>query len=91
MSGAGALAGVLGASLDPEDWVTVRRLAEATGNSTSAIYALLYDKDDPMPCARRGRAIRVRLADLRAWWAKRTTTITPAEPARAPSKPAGVV
>lgn len=70
--------------LNPEDWVTVRRLAEATGNTPNAIYLALYDKADPMPCARRGRAIRVRLADWRDWWAKRTTTIQPGSPARAP-------
>lgn len=70
--------------LNPDDWVTVRVLAEATGNDPSAIYRALYDKADPMSCARRGRAIRVRLADWRAWWGRRTTTITPGEPARAP-------
>lgn len=72
--------------LDPEDWVTVRVLAAATGNDPSAIYRVLYDADDPMPCARRGRAIRVRLADWRAWWGRRTTTIGPPSAARAPRR-----
>ena len=72
--------------LNPDDWVSVRALSEATGNGVTVIYSALYDKDDPMPCARRGRAIRVRLADWRAWWGRKLTTIQPGSPARAPRR-----
>jgi len=73
-------------AINPDDWVSVRVLAEATGNGPSAIYRALYDTADPMTCARHGRAIRVRLADWRAWWARRMTTIAPGSPARAPRR-----
>lgn len=69
-----------------DEWVSVRTLAEATGNAVGMIYNALYDKQDPMSCARKGRAIRVRLADWRAWWERRTTTIQPGSPARAPRR-----
>ncbi|MBA3391184.1 MAG: hypothetical protein H0T89_01005 [Deltaproteobacteria bacterium] len=52
----------------------------------AAVYAALYDKIDPMPCARHGRAIRVRLTDWLSWWERRTTTIQPGSPARAPRR-----
>ncbi|MDQ3295820.1 MAG: hypothetical protein M3619_04500 [Myxococcota bacterium] len=72
--------------LNPDDWVTIRVLATATGNNVTAIYAALYDRDNPMPCARRGRSIRVRLADWRAWWSHMGTTIEPGSPTRAPRR-----
>lgn len=70
-------------AINPEDWVTVRVLADATGNSTSDIYRALYDANDPMPCARNGRAIRVRLADWRAYWDRRLQVVIVKEPPRA--------
>lgn len=75
--------------LNPEDWITVRALAEGTGNTANIIYSALYDVTDPLPCARNGRAIRVRLVDWRAWWARRATTIQPGSPARAPRRKSG--
>lgn len=72
--------------LNPEDWVTVRVLAEHTGDTPAVVYNALYDTADPMPCARNGRAIRVRLADWRAWWERKRTTIQPGSPARAPRR-----
>lgn len=59
----------------PDQWVSVRRLAEAEGETTAKIYAALYNPDRPMPCSRNGRAIRVRLRDWRDYWTTRTTTI----------------
>lgn len=72
--------------LSHEIWVTVGALAEATGNTPRSIYNALYDSKDPMPCARHGRAIRVRLADWLAWWERKRTTIQPGSPARAPRR-----
>ena len=77
------------AVLNPEDWITVRALAEGTGNAATVIYAALYDRTDPMVCARNGRAIRVRLADWRSWWERRMTTIQLGSPARAPRRKRG--
>ncbi|MGE3459103.1 MAG: hypothetical protein AB7O24_28560 [Kofleriaceae bacterium] len=64
----------------------MRTLAEATDNTTTVVYGALYDETDPMPCARNGRAIRVRLADWRAYWERKRTTIQPGSPARAPAR-----
>ena len=72
--------------INPEDWVTVRTLANATGNGVGPIYNALYDKTDPMLCARHGRVIRVRLMDWRAWWERRLTTIEPGSPDRLPRR-----
>lgn len=65
---------------------SVRKLADDIDENPQAIYAALYDKADPMECARNGRAIRVRLADWLAYWERKRTTIEPGSPARAPRR-----
>lgn len=69
--------------LAAELWVSVRRLAEATGETTTKIYQALYDTDRPMPCARNGRAIRVRLVDWNHYWDQRKQTVIRREAPRA--------
>lgn len=64
-------------------WQSVRKLAEDINENPQAIYAALYDKPNPMQCARKGRAIRVRLCDWLAYWNARTQTVIVREPARA--------
>jgi len=56
--------------LDPELWVTVQRLADATGEAVATIYQAVHDG---MRCTRNGRRIRVRLADWLAYWQVRAT------------------
>lgn len=56
--------------LAAELWVTVQRLADATGEPVARIYDAVHDG---MPCTRRGRRIRVRLADWLAYWEARSS------------------
>jgi len=51
-------------------WVTVQKLAEATGEPAARIYDAVRDG---MQCSRNGRRIRVRLADWLAFWQARAT------------------
>jgi hypothetical protein len=77
--------------LDVDLWVTVRVLAEAARVPVHHIYRALYDPDRPMPCSRRGRSIRVRLADWQNYWDQRTQPVIKREPPRAyRAKPQGV-
>lgn len=69
-----------------EDWIQVAVAAHKTGNPGAAFYTALYDEADPLVCARMGRAIRIRIADWRAWWERKRTTIEPGSPARAPRR-----
>ena len=46
-------------------WITVAELAEAEGCTKRAVYGAI---DQGMVHARRGRRVRVRIMDWRAWW-----------------------
>jgi excisionase family DNA binding protein len=61
------------------EYVSVLDAGKLIGLHERSVWALLSDKDDPIPTYKIGRRRLIKVADLREWMERRRTEVPPSK------------